>query len=67
MRKKEREEREKERLTENKIGDEGAKAMSEMLKVNSTLTTLDLGGEEERKEKEKERKRRKNDRQWDWR
>ena len=29
-------------MTDNEIGDEGAKAMSEMLKVNSTLTTLDL-------------------------
>ena len=29
-------------MTGNKIGVEGAKAMSEMLKVNTTLTTLDL-------------------------
>ena len=29
--------------TENKIGDEGARALSETLKVNTTLTTLDLG------------------------
>ena len=43
-------------MTDNKIGDEGAKAMSEMVKVNSTLTTLDLGGEEERKEREKREK-----------
>ena len=55
-------------MTVNVIGVEGAKAMSEMLKVNSTLTTLNLGCEEERKEREeKERERRKNDRQWDWR
>ena len=33
-------------MTGNGIGDEGAKAMSEMLKVNSTLTELDLGCEE---------------------
>ena len=33
--------------------------MSEMLKVNSTLTTLNLGGEEERKERT--RKKRKKD------
>ena len=52
-------------MTGNDIGDEGAKAMSEMLKVNSTLTSLNLWSEEERKEKEKER--RVNDRQWDWR
>ena len=38
--------------------------MSEMLKVNSTLTTLDLSCEEERKrEKRKRKERRKNDRQ----
>ena len=52
-------------MTDNEIGVEGAKAMSEMLKVNSTLTTLNLGCEEERKEKEKER--RMNDSEWDWR
>ena len=38
-------------MTVNRIGDEGAKAMSEMLKVNSTLTTLNLGSEEEGKER----------------
>ena len=49
-------------MTGNRIEEEGAKAMSEMLKVNSTLTTLDLRCEEERKEKRRERKeRRKND------
>ena len=55
-------------MTDNEIGDEGAKAMSEMLKVNTTLTELYLGGEEERKEREeKEKERRMNDRQSDWR
>ena len=49
-------------MTGNGIGVEGAKSMSEMLKVNTTLTSLDLGSEEERK-REKERKRSKNDRQ----
>ena len=44
-------------MTGNRIGDEGAKAMSEMLKVNSTLTELDLGCEEERKEKEEKEKK----------
>ena len=54
-------------MTENRIGAEGAKAMSEMLKVNTTLTELNLGCEEERKEREeKEKKRRKNNREWDW-
>ena len=42
-------------ITDNGIGNEGTKAMSEMLQVNTTLTLLDLGCEsEERKEKEKE-------------
>ena len=52
-------------MTGNGIGDEGAEAMSEMLKVNTTLTSLNLGcEEEERKEKRKKReKRRMNDRQ----
>ena len=40
--------------------------MSEMLKVNSTLTTLNLRGEEERK-KRREREARMNDRELDWR
>ena len=44
-------------MTGNNIGEEGAKAMSEMMKVNSTLTTLNLGSEEERKEKEKKEKK----------
>ena len=50
-------------MTDNWIGAEGAKAMSEMMKVNTTLTSLDLGGEEERKEKRERKERRKNDRQ----
>ena len=44
-------------MTDNGIGDEGAKAMSEMLKVNSTLTTLDLSCEEERKGREEKEKK----------
>ena len=36
------------------IGDEGAKGLSEGLKVNNTLTSLNLESEEERK---RERKR----------
>ena len=43
-------------MTGNGIGDEGAKSMSEMMKVNTTLTSLDLSCEEERR---KERERRK--------
>ena len=40
----------------NGIGVEGVKAVSEMLKVNTTLTSLNLRSDEER---EKERERRK--------
>ena len=46
-------------MTENKIGDEEAKAMSEMLKKNTTLTKLNLESEEEEingKEKEIEKR-----------
>ena len=42
-------------MTGNEIGVEGAKAMSEMLKVNTTLTTLNLSCEEERKRKRKKK------------
>ena len=34
-------------MTDNKIGDEGAKSMSEVLKRNTTLKSLGLGCEEE--------------------
>ena len=45
-------------MTDTKTRDEGARSISEMLKVNTTLTSLDLDGEEEeRNEKEKEKKR----------
>ena len=36
-------------MTDNNIGDEGAKAMSEMIQVNTTLTSLNLWCEEEGK------------------
>ena len=43
-------------MTGNEIGDDGAKTLSEMLKKNTTLKTLGLGGEEEgKKKKTKER------------
>ena len=43
-------------MADNGIGDEGAKSMSEMLKSNTTLTTLNLGSEDEGvMEKRKER------------
>ena len=43
-------------MTDNNIGDEGAKALSEMLKVNTTLTWLGLGGEEEEKKTRKNKR-----------
>ena len=45
-------------MTDNVIGDEGAKALSEMLQKNTTLTTLNLRGEKEERNK-RERKKRK--------
>ena len=38
------------------IGDEGAKSMSEMLKSNTTLTSLHLSCEEEEREREKRKR-----------
>ena len=34
-------------ITDNDIDDEGAKVISELLKVNTTMSLLDLGREEE--------------------
>ena len=39
------------KMTGNKINAEGASALSEALKVNTTLTTLNLGSVSEQKEK----------------
>ena len=44
-------------MTGNGIRDEGAKSLSEMLKVNTTLTSLDLNGEEEGEGKRESKKR----------
>ena len=41
------------RMTDNEIGDEGAKATSEMLKVNTTLTSLNLEREQFERKKTK--------------
>ena len=49
-------------MTGSGIGTEGAKALSEMLKVNTTLKSLNLSSDEEKRE-EKEKERRVNDRQ----
>ena len=43
-------------MTGNEIGDEGARALCEMLKVNTTLTELNLSCEEKRKEREEKEK-----------
>ena len=44
-------------MTDNGIGDEGAEALSEMLKVNTTLKWLNLWGELKKKKKRERRKR----------
>ena len=44
-------------MTDDFIGVEGAKALSEMLKVNKTLTDLEVGSVEERKKKESKEKK----------
>ena len=40
-------------MTVNVIGDEGAKSISEVLKTNTTLTSLDLWSQEEGRVKKK--------------
>lgn len=45
---------------------DGAKAMSEMLKTNTTLTALNLGREEEGRYKREKDELRLNERQRDW-
>ena len=44
-------------MTDNWIGDEGAKTLSEILKTNTTLTSLNLRGEEEGKKRKRNRKK----------
>jgi len=41
--------------TDNKIGDEGARMISEGLKRNSTLTILNLAGDEKNDKEEKKK------------
>ena len=51
-------------MTDDRIGDKGVKALSEMFEVNTTLTSLDMSCEEEERGREKEKdKRRMNDRE----
>ena len=49
------------KITGYGIGDEGAKVMSEMLKVNSTLTELDIWGEEEEGSERRKKREKKNE------
>ena len=44
-------------MTENEIGVEGAKSMSEMLEVNTTLASLNLKCEQGESEREEKRKK----------
>ena len=44
-------------MTDNGVRVEGAKAISEMLKVNTTLTELNLSSVEERKNEKKKGKK----------
>ena len=41
----------------NRIGIEGAKTLSESLKINASLTTLNLGGDEKRRNKREEKEK----------
>ena len=47
-------------MADNDIGDEGAKSICQILRVNNTLTALDLGCVEDLKKKGKIKKPRKN-------
>ena len=42
-------------MTVNNIGDEGAKSLSEMLKSNTSLTSLNMWSEQEEKDKKRKR------------
>ena len=44
-------------MTGNRIGDEGAKTLSKMMKVNATLASLDLRCDKERKRKKERTKK----------
>ena len=44
-------------MTDNGIGAEGIKSLSEIMKVNTTLKELYLSGEKERKKERRERKK----------
>lgn len=57
MNKKETKDKEIIRTTGKEIGVDGGKRISEMLKVNTTLRSLNLQSERKRKDKEKEGRR----------
>ena len=46
-----------EKTTDNRIGAGGAKAISEAMKINTTLTELDLSGDDNIKESNRKRKK----------
>ena len=48
-------------MTDNKIGVKGAKSLSEMMRVNTTLTSLNLNSEKKKRERERTRKGKKNE------
>ena len=58
-------------MTGNQIGDEGAKAISELLKTNTSLNDMNVGSLEEIEKKGKKEKTRhmkmRMDRLWNWR
>ena len=56
-----RNEKEMKKWIGNKIGYEGAKAISESLMNNTSLTKLDLGGDEKIRNKKWEKKWKRND------
>ena len=59
-------------MTGNQIGDEGAKAISELLKTNTSLNDLNVGSLEENENKSRKKRQETHmemelDRLWDWR
>ena len=52
-------------MTGNQIGDEGANAISELLKTNTSLNDLNVGSLEEI-EKESGKKKTRHTRKWEW-
>ncbi len=50
--------------TGNQIGDEGASAISESLKINTTLTELNLDCDETKKQQMKNKRKMKSNKKW---